>query len=276
MMDDRPIVAETGQRYWRRKANRRVRKARLTQRLRRWSGVAFALAIITVALFQAGVHAFNRIRNTPGLAVERIEVDGARHAGPEAIRSRLARYLGQSIVDLNLHEVADVAAGDPWVLDASAKRVLPGTLRVHVAERQPCAVARIDGRSYIVDATGFIVAPGMFDGLPLLTGLDGLDRESLVGRLRRGVRAVQRLTRVDAAGIATTAELSLDHADRIEVRNGPASPVLLLDPQQVERNVGAYLELRREIESRAGSLAAVDLRWRDRISVIPRASKEES
>jgi cell division septal protein FtsQ len=276
MMDDRPIVAEPGQRYWRRKANRRVRKARLTQRLRRWSAVAFALAIITVALFQAGVHAVYRIRDTPGLAVERIEIEGALHAGPEAIRSRLAGFIGTSIVDLNLHEVAAAAKGDPWVLDASARRVLPGTLRVHVAERRPCAVASIDGRTYIVDETGFIVAPGRFEGLPLLTGLDRLDRDVLVALLSRGVRAVERLRRADPAWLGEIAELRLGREDRIEVLLGPSQPTILLDPKKVERNVGAYLELRREIEQRTGSLASVDLRWRDRISVIPRASREDS
>jgi len=50
----KPILAEPDQRYWRRKANRRVRKARLTQRFGRWSLMALAFAVVGVALFQAG------------------------------------------------------------------------------------------------------------------------------------------------------------------------------------------------------------------------------
>jgi hypothetical protein len=37
----------------------------------------------------------------------------------------------------------------------------------------------------------------------------------------------------------------------------------------VERNVPAYRALRREIETTMGAVAYVDLRWRDRITVLP-------
>ena len=104
----------------------------------------------------------------------------------------------------------------------------------------------------------------------------GLDRDVLVALLSRGVRAVERLRRADPAWLGEIAELRLGREDRIEVLLGPSQPTILLDPKKVERNVGAYLELRREIEQRTGSLASVDLRWRDRISVIPRASGEDS
>jgi hypothetical protein len=276
MMDDRPIVAEPEQHYWRRKANRKVRKARLTQRLRHWSAGAFALAIVTVAMFQAGAHAVNEIRATPVLAVEHIEIAGGRRAGEEALRGRLAGFLGASIVDVNLYEVAAAAAGDPWVLHASAKRILPDTLRVEVLERRPAAVARIDGRFWVVDETGFVVAPGRRDDLPVLAGLDGLDRDVLEQRLRHGALAVAALRRAAPAWLSGIEELHLGGADRVEARTGPDGPTILLDPRRVERNLGAYLALAREIEERSGVPASVDLRWRDRISVIPGQSKEDS
>ena len=44
----------------------------------------------------------------------------------------------------------------------------------------------------------------------------------------------------------------------------------LLDPERVDRNLNHYLELRREIARRTGpSLQYVDLRWQDRIAVMP-------
>ena len=130
----KPIVAEPDQHYWRRKANRRVRKARLTRTLRRWSLTA-----------------------VPGQIAG--SSDRAVRGGADSIRNRFASYVGKNIVDVNLYEVAAVAKSDPWVLDASAKRILPRTLRVTVTERFPAAVAVIDGAGYVVDTTGYVVGP---------------------------------------------------------------------------------------------------------------------
>jgi hypothetical protein len=55
------------------------------------------------------------------------------------------------------------------------------------------------------------------------------------------------------------------------VRTVDPGPAILLDPDRVERNLNRYLELRREIARRAGRLEYVDLRWRERISVMPAA-----
>jgi cell division septal protein FtsQ len=267
-----PVVAEPDQRYWRRRANRRVRKARLTRSLRRWSAVAVALGIIGTALFQVGSHAVDRIKSRGGFAVEYIEVEGAVRGGAGSIRERLAPFVGQNIVDLNLFKVAAVAASDPWVLSASAKRVLPATLHVTVAERHPAAVAVIDGAAYVVDTTGYVVGPlqhGVFGHLPVLTGLDGFDRDSLAAALVSGVRAIARLRESAGTWVGEIAEMDLSRRDRIEVRTVDPGPVILLDPGRVERNLNRYLELRREIAGRAGRLEYVDLRWQDRIAVMP-------
>ena len=48
-------------------------------------------------------------------------------------------------------------------------------------------------------------------------------------------------------------------------------PEILLDPHRVERNLNRYLKLRREIARRADQLEYVDLRWQDRIAVMPAA-----
>jgi cell division protein FtsQ len=268
----RPVVIEGGQRYWRRRANRRVRKARFTRSLRRWSVVALALLIVGVALFQAGVYAVEAIKGGGSLAVERIEIEGATRGGRESIRTRLAPLIGRNIVDLDLDEVAGVAAGDPWVLSASVKRVLPGTLHVTVAERHPAALAMIRGEAHVVDTGGYLVGrlePGPLRHLPVLSGLDGYDKEGLGEVLARGVRAVARLHQSAGAWVGEVAEIDLSLPDRIVVRTVDPGPAILLDPDQVERNLNRYLELRRELARRIGPLEYVDLRWQDRIAALP-------
>jgi cell division protein FtsQ len=270
----KPIVAEPDQQYWRRRANRRVRKARLTRSLRRWSLIAMALAIIGAALFQAFSHAVERFKERGGLSIERVEVEGAVRGGAESIYNRLASYVGQNIVDVNLYEVAAVAESDPWVLSASAKRILPGTLQVTVEERHPAAIAVIGGAGYVVDTTGFVVSRlkrGEFQHLPVFTGLDDLDRKALAAAMVRGVRTIARLKGSAGVWVGEIAEMDFSRPDRIAVRTVDSGPEILLDPGRVERNLNRYLELRREIARRAGRLEYVDLRWQDRISVMPAA-----
>ncbi len=271
MKDTKPVLAEPEQHYWRRRANRRVRKARLTRSLGRWPVSATALGVIGTAVFQAAAHAVE----TLGLAVERIDVEGALRAGPAAIRERLEPYLGRNILDLNLYEVAAAAQADPWVLSASAKRILPGTLRVTVHERHPVALAVIGGVAYVVDTTGYVAGraeAGRFAELPVIHGLDGLDRETLAATLRRGVGTIARLQRTAGAWVDEVASIDFTRPDRIAVGTFDPGPLILLDPRDVGRNLNRYLELRREIARRAGLLEYVDLRWQDRITVMPAAN----
>jgi cell division protein FtsQ len=271
----KPVLAEPDQHYWRRRANRRVRKERLTRSLGRWLVSATALGVIGTALFQATAHAVDTFKNVESLAVERIDVAGALQAGEAAIRQRLEPYLGRNIFDLSLHEVAAAAQADSWVLRASAKRILPGTLRVTVHERQPVALAVIGGVAYVVDATGYVAAraaAGQFVELPVIHGLDGLDRETLAATLRRGVRTLARLQRTAGVWVAEVASIDFTRADRIALRTFDPGPLILLDPRDVERNLNRFLELRREIARRAGPLEYVDLRWHDRITAMPAAN----
>jgi len=270
----KPIVAEPDQHYWRRRANRRVRKARLTRSLRRWSATALALSIIGSALFQALAHAVEEFKTHGGFAVERIVVEGAERGGAASIQARVASFAGRNIVDVNLHEVARAARRDPWVLDAWAKRVLPGTLRVTVTERHPAAIAMIDGAAYVVDTTAYVVVPlepGSFEHLPVLAGLTRSDPAALEAALRRGVRTLARLSQTVGVWVGEIAEMDLSRLDRIAIRTVDPGPEILLDPLHVERNLIRYLELRREIARRADRLEYVDLRWRDRIAVKPAA-----
>ena len=156
----KPILAEPDQRYWRRRANRRVRKARFTRNLGRRTVSVLALGVFGTALFQAASAIVDRVHEMPELEVIRIEVEGAHRTGTDAVLVRLDSFKGRNIVDLNLYEVAEAAAGAPWIAEATAKRILPGTVRVAVQERRPCAIAVIGGN-------------------PVCRGHDGLRRRPL-------------------------------------------------------------------------------------------------
>lgn len=274
MTGRKPIVAAPDQRYWRRRANRRVRKARLTRNLLHGSLVLLVNGVIAVALLTAGSRTLQRLTHSAEFSLRHIEVDGARRASATAIRAALEPYIGQHLLELDLRGIEVAARRDPWVRGTSVKRILPDRLRLTVVERVPAALAMIDGTAHVVDTTGYVIGPagvGLSDDLPVLTGLEGMDQPTLIAALRRGARISRRLEEISASFADGVSEMDLSREDRVTVTTVRPGPRILLDPQRIERNVEQYLKLRRGIESRVGPSRYVDLRWRDRISVMPAA-----
>jgi cell division protein FtsQ len=278
----KPIDGRPALRYMRNRANRRVRKARLTRTiLRRSALVAAHLGIAAVALF-AATRLIVLVAGAGEFALERIEIEGARRAAPDAVQARLAPYLGRNLLALDMSEVAATAASDPWVLWASARRVFPDTVRLQIEERRPSATAIIGGIAHVIDPSGYVIAPcgpGAEDDLPVLTGVDGLTETALIAELARGAGIVERLRRTLPSWTDEISEIDLATTDRVAVRSVDPGPIVLLDPGRVERNVAEYLELRHDIVRRVGPLSVVDLRWQDRVTVTPQepiAPKEDS
>jgi cell division septal protein FtsQ len=204
--------------------------------------------------------------------LERIEVEGTSKTTPEAIRARLSRFMGRNLLDLALADVVETAGTDPWVRDVSAKRILPHGLRLKVTERRPAAIAVLDSVAHVIDEEGFDIGPCGEDlayDLPVLTGLDSLEKGARPEALSRGATLVRRLRAVRNAWASGISEVDVARPDRVAIVTAAPGPRLLLDPERIERNLDDYLALRRRIEEKVGPAEYVDLRWSHRISVLP-------
>jgi cell division protein FtsQ len=268
----RPLIAEPDQRYWRRRANRRVRKRRRVRSVARLSLVVLVNAVIAGVLGYAGWQVVEHVASSPEFDLERIAVAGVERGEPARIRAQVAGYVGANLFRLDLDAIETAVRRDPWVRKASVKRRLPDALEVTVIEREPCARALIDGVLHVVDRDGFVLGPsgaGLADDLPVLSGLKGLDEAGLIAALRRGAELVERLRAVDRRFSDLVSELDLSVSDRITVGTVNGAHGILLDPDRVGRNVERYVELIDEIERRVGAVDYVDLRWSDQITVKP-------
>ena len=61
----------------------------------------------------------------------------------------------------------------PWVKHAQVMRLLPSTLQVVIEERIPFAVWQSQGKTYVVDVEGAVIAPAVreaYASLPLVVG----------------------------------------------------------------------------------------------------------
>ena len=270
--DEGTSYPQPDRRYWRRRVNRHVRKARRTRALLRAAGILLANVLVGVVLFVTGATVVRHVTTSKELAVREIVVDGASRTTPDAVRSVLREFLGKNILEVSLEDVAQAAARDPWVREASVKRLLPGTLRVLVTERTPAALALVRGAIVVVDDRGVVMGPAgptmPFD-LPVLTGITAAQGPALDESLARGVTLLSQLTASHAVWARGISELDLTLPDRVVVTLRSGGPQILLDPGRIDRNLDDFLKLQPMIARRVGSVTRVDLRWDRRIALLP-------
>ena len=267
-----PIEAAPEQRYLRSRQNLRVRKVRRVRSVARALAIVAANAVVLAALVQGARGALEALLATPEFAVAQVEVHGNARVERERIETRLAPWVGRSMLEIDLASAEADVEREPWVLDAVVRRVLPGTLVVTVRERVPAALALVEGHVLLVDETGHPIGPvgdGAVESLPVLTGLDTREPSLVAARLARGVEALSAIERVAPSFVRAVSEIDLSTPDRLALRTVDGGPWILLDPERVERNLSAFLDLRPEIERLVGPASQVDLRWRDRIALTP-------
>jgi cell division septal protein FtsQ len=145
-------------------------------------GLALVLALLIGYKVVAGSSLF---------AVKRVEVVGNQRASEEEIVRALRPALAdRSLLEVDLAAVRRAVRGRPLIRDAVVARILPGTLRVTVKERQPAALMRKESGAYVwlsADAAEL----GDFDLFrparvpPLLVGLTEGDRSERAQRDNR-------------------------------------------------------------------------------------------
>jgi cell division protein FtsQ len=143
------------------------------------------------------------------------------------VRAVLATFVGRNLVELPLEDVAKFAMRDPWVKEATIKRILPGTLRVTIKERTPGALALIRGSVHVVDDGGFDMGSRArklpFD-LPLLVGLEGRRGDGLDFALTSGVALLMRLHDSFPTWTRGISEVDLSRSDRVVVTRLDGGP----------------------------------------------------
>ena len=198
-------------------------------------------------------------RTTSVFAIERIAVAGASPEVEAQVREALAPALGESLVGLDVAELAQRASSVPMVARARFDRGFPHTLRVAVVPEVPVAVLRQGASSWLAASGGRVVAElptGQRPGLPRIwLGRDVEVRvgESLQGLQLTAVTTIAPLVRKPlplrvASVVATRGELTLVLRPGLELRLGDASdlPLKLEVARRVLPQLGAsdaYLDV---------------------------------
>ncbi len=231
----------------------RRRSAVARSRKRRLWLCCMALVILSAAVWAAFF--------SPLLVVRSVEVLGATHTQPQAVIAASEVGEADNLLLLATSEVARRIERLPWITSAKVERILPGTVRVQVAERKPALVTALGGIRWTVDARGHVLSAQKDEGLPVISGWidpglevgDVIDNPEGQGALKVW-RALEGSLRQSVVAIVapTTERISLTLENATVVRLGSATR---LDAKQkvlraVSRRLGqqgrtaAYIDVR--------------------------------
>lgn len=165
---------------------KRKRPVRVSPRLGRlrWQpllGLSLVIAFVAVWL---------RLDPAGWFRLESIEVAApTAHLSVENITDLSQAPMGSPLMALELDVIKARMERHPWVRTVGLRRVLPGTLYIHVEEHEPAARIHLP-ETYLVSREGVIfkkAGPEEGADLPQITGLQG-EKSGITPRLRKQVR----------------------------------------------------------------------------------------
>lgn len=268
-------------------ADKRFRRAQARPSGRRGWRAAFSWRVLRLTLVAALVTfgAFKVVAaalDSPRLQVQHLVLRGVAKISPGELEALVDGLRGEHVLTADLAFYRARLLQSPWVADASLRRVLPSTIEITVSERRPMGIGRIDGRLFLVDATGMVIEEhgpqhAEYD-LPIIDGLRG--DPSATGFLIDPARAwlAARVIDETAADPAIGPRVSqIDVSDAYDA-------VVLLDGDRALLHVGegefvdrlrSYLALAPTLRDRLDDIDYVDLRFDERIYVRPRNGRAD-
>jgi cell division protein FtsQ len=271
-------------------ADKRFRRAHVSPaRRRRWLSVSpthvVYVALGVAAALYAAYRTANVLLSADALIVSNITVSGNARLSSGEVVSLLDGLTGRNMLLVDLDDWRSRLLTSPWVADAALRRVLPGTVDVLIAEREPIGIGRVGDLLFLIDAGGGVIdefGPNHADlDLPVIDGLaiPGADprtggeavderRALLAARLLSSLQAhpglAARVSQIDVA----------DLRDAVVILKNDTTMIRVGDDQFVER-LQSYLDLAPALRERVPQIDYVDLRFGDRVYVRPQGARTQ-
>ena len=189
-------------------------------------GVGFGTVLGLYALWCLGGFALNKlVYENRSFAIRQVDVQTDGVISPDQLRRWSGARTGQNLLALDLARVKRDLEMVPMIESVSVERILPGTLRLRVREREPLAQVEVpvpraggglDLKVYQIDDNGYVMLPldprqravpaaSADDQLPLILGINASDLQP--GRKLESTQVQAALKWIDAFGSSPMANL---------------------------------------------------------------------
>lgn len=211
-----------------------------------------------------GVWLTRQISDPAALPIRRVQIEGEfRYLDQQRLQMIVEKSVDAGFFGLDVVRVRDTLLDEPWIREATIRRVWPDTLRVSIEEQRPAARW---GEHLVLNERGDVFAPAAETvpaGLIQLDGPVGLELEVL--ERYRDLRQ-----RFAAAGLDITGlRLSARHAWTVVVREGQE---IEFGRRDVDVRVARFLRAYAAgLASIWAGIQRVDLRYPNGLAVSQRA-----
>ncbi|MEQ8233080.1 MAG: cell division protein FtsQ/DivIB [Gammaproteobacteria bacterium] len=232
------------------------------------SPTVVVFSTILLATIGAIAWTVSALTDPTALPIRRVQVEGEFvHLDPAHLQDVVAAVVDAGFFRVDVARVRERLLEEPWIRDATIRRVWPESLRVSIVEQR--AVARWGERSLLNEGGElFTPAPAALPaGLVQLGGPPGAEREVLEAYRRMAAR-------LDSVGLAIeTLELSARHAWRLRLVGGTELALGRRDVEmRLERFLAAWHQGLGDVWERVGR---VDLRYTNGFAVGARVVPPE-
>jgi POTRA domain, FtsQ-type len=216
-------------------------------------------------------------------ALADIEIRGTERLDPSTIENHLLPLLGQNLWRLDLGSVPSLLADERWIASIEAKKEPPNRLLLEIVERKPAAILTDGPRRSFVDLEGVAIAtatPGAPAGdsglIEIRMGEPGVPEALVELAVQRALAAVAELRQADADWANRLEELEILSEEDFVFHTAALDFPLWVSTRQVARRIATLKRLLPELAARYPAFESIDLRFRERIVVRPKAAEEET
>lgn len=220
-----------------------------------WGVLGFALVVgIGGSVAWAARH---YVKTSPRFAISEVVTTGGKRRTPEDLMATAGVVKGQNVFSADLDVARDRLLADPWISDAMLSRQLPGTIFLHVNEREAAGLVVSGSDTYLVTREGTVIKRiesgdptdlYVITGVPIQQLVD--DREGATRTIRR---ALDLASDYDHAPLAQRSPLQEVHVES----NGEMT--LVVGKSTVSLHMGAP-PYRRKLEQAVRVVAELDRR----------------
>ena len=173
--------------------------------LLRLSKTGILAGLLAVLLAMLVLRGWQLLEQSDAFRVRQITVQGCRALHEEQLLAWAELRQGVPLLKLRLPEAEQRLRQQPWIEQASIRRVWPDSLVVDVKERRPLALIKLEDQPELryVDQNGMVFAavePGQDLDFPVITGISQADGPQIFSLADKGAAEAAQFLRLVAQG----------------------------------------------------------------------------
>ena len=225
------------------------------------AGVALVASVSSTVAWAAR----NYVKTSTRFAVKEVVVSGGHHRSADELILQAGIDKGTNIFTLDLDVAKAKLLADPWLSEATLARRLPGTIFVHVTEREAGAIVAL-GESYLASREGEIfkrLQVGDPIELPIITGISEAtvadDREGAKETVRRALDLASDYEHSPLGQKAPLQEIHVGGDQAFTIIVGKNALSLALGEPPFRRKIEQAARVLAELERRGAKADAIML-----------------